>query len=134
MRKLKAFKLGWCVTDHHGLCRGAVNNPGGTEKVFHCSCRCHRGKTVTPVEEIVHAPKKGSRHPEQLEEFISKLLAFGRVEVDLPENESEIQPIRSRMNNAGTKAQVRVRTKIEGSKIVGWVPPIQKPKRKRVKK
>ena len=135
MRKLKAFPLGWCASGNHSFCRGAVNNPGQESeiKVFECNCKCHHGKKVAPIETIMHAPRKGARNAEQLEEFVSKFLAFGKVEVDLPENDDEIQPLRSRMNTAGRKAKIKVRTKIQDGKIIGWVPTVRSKPRKRKK-
>jgi len=90
---------------------------------------------VTLPEEVKRAYVPGSQDKHQLAEFVSQLVAYGKVTVDLPETDAEIAAIRGRMTTAARKADLKARTKIQDGKIIGWIPAARsKPRKKRTPK
>ena len=130
--KLKTFKLGWCASGNHSHCRGAINNPGNKpDPVFHCDCRCHRGKKVaTPPPEVQRVLHPRAEAQKVTDEWVSKCIVHGHVEVPVS-SEAEARSIQGRITRTAKKGTVKITTRYVDGQVIAKVAKAPR-KRKKV--
>ncbi len=130
---LRSFASGWCTAGNHSHCRGAARRPNddqGNEQVWYCNCKCHKGQDVQVPEIVKPRFKPGSRNPEQLKEWTLKFKAYGKLSVELPDTDEELEAFKRRMHSAAKKAGISVQLELKGGKLVAT----KKTTRRRAKK
>jgi hypothetical protein len=134
MRPITKFKTGWCASDNHSHCRGALNNPGGRDKVWYCDCRCHRGKEVAPLEE----PEERVLNPriEQqkiTDDWVGQCIIHGHIEIPVSDQKTATS-IQGRIVRTANKGTVKITTRYVDGEVRCKVAPVRKSRAKKTKR
>ena len=105
------FVFGWCVTEHHHMCRGALHRPpqDGVAALCLCDCNCHIGQDVKPPEAIVKSLSNREMLAKEMDDWWSMLVVNNAIEIEA--DEGERLSIQNRFRAESKKYNMTIKTK-----------------------
>ena len=117
MAKKREFRFGWCATEHHGRCRGALRRPrtDETEPVVLCTCPCHIGQDVAPPEELAPRVDGNKARKSWLEQCWSDIVVYQDVEIEC--DEDEYKSVAASLRRMADGAEFVIKTRYSDGKL-----------------